>query len=54
VADPGGDDPGAVHSGVLPGRHLGQVNRIFNPANTPFLHGQHYVAFQIRYRWCSR
>ncbi len=26
--------------------NLGQVNRIF-PASTPFLHGQHYVAFQI-------
>src|SRR5882672_11344053 len=23
VADPGGDDPGAVHSGVLPGRQPG-------------------------------
>jgi ABC-2 type transport system permease protein len=27
--------------------NLGQVNKIFNPAHTPFLHGQHYVAFQI-------
>ena len=26
--------------------NLGQVNRIF-PSSTPFLHGQHYVAFQI-------
>lgn len=26
--------------------NLGQVNRIF-PPSTPFLHGQHYVAFQI-------
>lgn len=26
--------------------NLGQVNRIF-PPTTPFLHGQHYVAFQI-------
>lgn len=26
--------------------NLGQVNKIFPPA-TPFLHGQHYVAFQI-------
>jgi ABC-2 type transport system permease protein len=26
--------------------NLGQVNRIF-PTSTPFLHGQHYVAFQI-------
>jgi len=26
--------------------NLGQVNRIF-PSTTPFLHGQHYVAFQI-------
>jgi ABC-2 type transport system permease protein len=26
--------------------NLGQVNRIF-PRSTPFLHGQHYVAFQI-------
>jgi ABC-2 type transport system permease protein len=26
--------------------NLGQVNRVF-PATTPFLHGQHYVAFQI-------
>jgi ABC-2 type transport system permease protein len=26
--------------------NLGQVNRIF-PSDTPFLHGQHYVAFQI-------
>ena len=25
---------------------IGQVNKIF-PATTPFLHGQHYVAFQI-------
>ena len=26
--------------------NLGQVNRVF-PPTTPFLHGQHYVAFQI-------
>jgi ABC-2 type transport system permease protein len=26
--------------------NLGQVNKIF-PTSTPFLHGQHYVAFQI-------
>jgi ABC-2 type transport system permease protein len=26
--------------------NIGQVNRIF-PSQTPFLHGQHYVAFQI-------
>jgi ABC-2 type transport system permease protein len=26
--------------------NLGQVNRVF-PPSTPFLHGQHYVAFQI-------
>jgi ABC-2 type transport system permease protein len=26
--------------------NLGQVNKIF-PSSTPFLHGQHYVAFQI-------
>ncbi|MDP9094764.1 MAG: ABC transporter permease [Actinomycetota bacterium] len=26
--------------------NLGQVNRVF-PSSTPFLHGQHYVAFQI-------
>jgi ABC-2 type transport system permease protein len=26
--------------------NIGQVNRIF-PSSTPFLHGQHYVAFQI-------
>jgi ABC-2 type transport system permease protein len=26
--------------------NIGQVNKIF-PASTPFLHGQHYVAFQI-------
>ena len=26
--------------------NLGQVNKIF-PPSTPFLHGQHYVAFQI-------
>jgi ABC-2 type transport system permease protein len=26
--------------------NLGQVNRVF-PSTTPFLHGQHYVAFQI-------
>src|SRR3954468_17348812 len=27
--------------------NLGQVNKIFTPAHTPVLHGQHYVAFQI-------
>jgi ABC-2 type transport system permease protein len=26
--------------------NLGQVNKVF-PSSTPFLHGQHYVAFQI-------
>jgi ABC-2 type transport system permease protein len=26
--------------------NIGQVNKIF-PPNTPFLHGQHYVAFQV-------
>jgi ABC-2 type transport system permease protein len=26
--------------------NIGQVNKVF-PASTPFLHGQHYVAFQI-------
>jgi ABC-2 type transport system permease protein len=27
--------------------NLGQVNKIFSPLHTPFLHGQHYVAFQV-------